>query len=76
MLSNIILSRLTPCVDEINVDCQCGFRRNRSTNDKIFLIPQIMEKTGSTMDSISVVYRVIETSSTILKEIIWKINWS
>ena len=43
-LSNIILGRLTPYVDEIIGDHQCGFRRNRSTIDQIFCIRQILEK--------------------------------
>ena len=33
ILSNILLSRLTPYAEEINGDHQCGFRRNRSTTD-------------------------------------------
>ncbi|KAJ4441531.1 hypothetical protein ANN_11387 [Periplaneta americana] len=37
ILSNILLRRLTPYVDEIIGDHQCGFRRNRSTIDKIFV---------------------------------------
>jgi hypothetical protein len=36
ILSNIVLSRLTPCVDEIIGEHQCGFRYNRSTTDQIF----------------------------------------
>jgi hypothetical protein len=44
MLSNIHLSRLSPYVDEIIGDHQCGFRRNRSTTDQIFCIRQIVEK--------------------------------
>jgi hypothetical protein len=44
MLSNILLSRLSPYIDEIIGDYQCGFRRNRSTSDKIFCIRQILEK--------------------------------
>ena len=36
ILSNVILGRLTPYVDEIIGDHQCGFRRNRSTIDQIF----------------------------------------
>jgi hypothetical protein len=43
-LSNIILARLTPYVNEIIGDHQCGFRRNRSTMDQIFYIRQILEK--------------------------------
>jgi hypothetical protein len=44
ILSNILLSRLTPCVNEIIGDHQCGFRRNRSATDQIFYILQILEK--------------------------------
>jgi hypothetical protein len=38
ILSNNLLPRLTPYVDEIIGDHQCGFRRNRSTSDQIFYI--------------------------------------
>jgi hypothetical protein len=44
ILSNILLSRLTPYVDKIIGDHQCGFQRNRSTTDQIFCIRQILEK--------------------------------
>jgi len=44
ILSNILLSRLTPYAKEIIGDHQCGFRRNRSTIDHIFCIRQIIEK--------------------------------
>jgi hypothetical protein len=43
ILSNILLSRLTPYADEIIGDHQCGFQCNRST-DQIFCIWQILEK--------------------------------
>jgi hypothetical protein len=43
ILSNILLSRLTPYVDEIIGDHQCVCRRNRSTTDQIFCIR--LEKT-------------------------------
>jgi hypothetical protein len=33
ILSNILLSKLSPYMDEIIGDHQCGFRRNRSTTD-------------------------------------------
>jgi hypothetical protein len=49
ILSNIRLSRLTPCADAIIGDHQCGFRRNRSTTDHIFCIRQILRKSGNTM---------------------------
>jgi hypothetical protein len=43
-LSNILLSRLIPYIDEIIGVHQCGFQRNRSTADQIFCIHQILEK--------------------------------
>jgi hypothetical protein len=49
ILSNI-LSMLVSYIDEIIGDHQCGFRRNRSTTDRIFCIRQVLEKKiGSTM---------------------------
>jgi hypothetical protein len=44
ILSNNLLVRLTPYVNEIIGDHQCGFRRNRSTTGQIFYIRQILEK--------------------------------
>jgi hypothetical protein len=44
MLSNILLARLTPYVNEIIGDHQCGFRCNKSSTDQIFYIQQILEK--------------------------------
>ena len=44
ILSNILLSRLTPYAEEIIGDHQCGFRRSKSTTDHIFCIRQILEK--------------------------------
>jgi hypothetical protein len=44
ILLNILLSRLSLCIDEIIGDHQCGSRRNGSTNDQIFCIRQILEK--------------------------------
>jgi hypothetical protein len=47
ILSNILLSRLSPYIDEIIGGHQCGFRRNRSTTDQIFCIRQILAKSGN-----------------------------
>jgi hypothetical protein len=44
ILSKILLARLTPYVNEIIGDHQCGFRRYISTTDQIFYIRQILEK--------------------------------
>jgi hypothetical protein len=43
-LFSIFLVRLTPYVNELSGDYQCGFRRNRSTIDQILYIRQILEK--------------------------------
>jgi hypothetical protein len=44
ILSNILLSRLTPYAEEIIGEHQCGLRCNRSTTNHIFCIHQILEK--------------------------------
>jgi hypothetical protein len=44
ILSNILLSRLTPHGEEIIGDHQCSFQRNRSTIAHILNIHQILEK--------------------------------
>jgi len=44
ILSNILLSRLTPYAEEIIGYHQCGFQNNRLTIDNIFSIHQILEK--------------------------------
>jgi hypothetical protein len=38
------ISKLSPCIDEIIGDHECGFRHNRSTTDQIFCIRQILDK--------------------------------
>ena len=44
ILSNILLSRLTPFAEEIIGVHHCGFRPNRSTTDHIYCIRQKLEK--------------------------------
>ena len=44
ILSNILLSRLTPYAEEISGDNQWGFRRNNSATDHILCIRQILAK--------------------------------
>jgi hypothetical protein len=55
MLSNILLSRLSPYIDEIIEDHQCGFRRNRSTTDQILHSSHTGEKMGIQRDSTSAI---------------------
>ena len=44
ILSNILLSMLTPYAEEIIGDHHCGFQRNRLTTDHLFCIRQMLEK--------------------------------
>jgi hypothetical protein len=44
ILLNILLLKLSPCIDDIIGDHNCGFRSNRSTTDQIFCVHQILEK--------------------------------
>ena len=44
ILSNILLSRLTPYAEEIIEDHQCGCRSNSSTTDHLFCIRQMLKK--------------------------------
>jgi hypothetical protein len=49
ILSVILLAKLTPYAEEIIEDNQCGFRRNRSTTDQIFISGKYWRKSGSLM---------------------------
>jgi len=56
IISNILLSRLTPYAEEIPGDHQCGFLRNRSTTDHIYCIRQILEKKWEYKDSVHQIF--------------------
>jgi hypothetical protein len=59
ILSNILLPRLIPYVDDIIGDHQCGFWRNRLTTDPSFCICQILEKKmGVQWDRTSAIHRL------------------
>jgi hypothetical protein len=62
ILSNILLSRLTPYTGEITGNHECGFRRNRASTDHIFFIRKILEKKwGKRGSSASALYRFQES---------------
>jgi hypothetical protein len=48
ILSNILLSQVTPYAEEIIGDLQCGFRRNRKNTDHILRNRQILTKNRNT----------------------------
>jgi hypothetical protein len=49
ILSNVLLARLNPHINEVIGIHQCGFRRYISTADQIFYIRQALEKNWSIM---------------------------
>jgi hypothetical protein len=43
-ISNILLSRLSPYIDESIGGLQCEFQRNKSTTDQLFCVRLVLEK--------------------------------
>jgi hypothetical protein len=64
ILSNILLDRLTPYVNEVIGDHQCGFHHNRSTTHQISYIQQILEKKWE--------YNGVVLTYSMVQDIIWK----
>jgi hypothetical protein len=56
ILSNFLLARLNPHINEITGGQHCGFRQNRSTTDQIFYIRQIIEKKWESNGSVHQLY--------------------
>jgi len=66
ILSNIVLSRITPYAEEIIGDHQCGFWCNRSTTDRIqyfVFVKCLKKKLGIHWSSTSAVYRLQDSLS-------------
>jgi len=60
ILSNILLSRLTPYAEKIVGDHQCGFRHNRSAADHILCIVKYLRKMGIQRSIVSPLYNLQE----------------
>ena len=74
IVSNILLSRLTPYAEEIIGDYQCGFRRNRSTTDYIFCIRHILEKNRNAIKQLFV--NLKNAYDSIEREVLYILSWS
>jgi DNA-binding FrmR family transcriptional regulator len=74
IFSNILLSVLSPYIDEITEDHQCGFRCNRSTTDQIFCIHQILEKKR---DYNEIVHQLVihfkKACNSVMREVLYNI---
>jgi len=72
ILSNILLSRLTPYVEEIIGGHQSGFRHSRSSSDHIFCIRQILEKTWEYNEAVLQLFLDLkETYDSVMREVIY-----
>ena len=67
ILSNILLSRMTPYANEIIGEYQCGFRRNRSTVNHAFSIRQIIEKMQEYNNEVCQLFKDFEKAYEFIK---------
>jgi hypothetical protein len=74
MLFNILLSGLSPYVDEIIGNRQCGFRRNRSTTDQMFRIHQILEKKWECIETVHQLFLDLKKSyNSVRRKVLYNI---
>jgi hypothetical protein len=71
ILSNILLSRLTLYADEIIVNHQRGFPRNRSTSDQIFCIPQRKREYNNTAHQIFIDFK--KSDDSVCREVLYSV---
>ena len=75
ILSNTLLSQLTPYIEEMIGDHHCGFRRNRSTTDHIFCIRQTLEKKLEYIEAVHELFIDFkETYDSVRREILYNIH--
>jgi hypothetical protein len=63
------MARLTPYVNEIIGDYQCGLRHNRFTTDQIFYIRQILEKKWDYNGTVHQLFIVLKKAHEPIKRI-------
>jgi hypothetical protein len=74
ILSNVLLSRLSPYLDEITRDHQHGFRRNRSTNNQISRILQILEEKWEYKETVHQLFvDFMKTYDSVRREVLYNI---
>ena len=77
ILSNILLSRLTPYAEEIIGDHQCGFRRSRSTTGHVFCIRQMLEKKWEYNEAVHQLFIDFKKAyDSVRREVLYNILWS
>jgi hypothetical protein len=73
ILSNIHLTRLSPYIDKIIGDNQCGFQHNRSATDHIFCICQILEKKWEYNETVHRLFIDFKACDSFRREILYSI---
>ena len=74
ILSNILLSRLTPYAEESTEDHQCRFRCSRSTIDLIFCNCQIFEKNREYNEAMHKLFRDFKKAyDSVMREVLYNI---
>jgi hypothetical protein len=71
ILSNILLSRLTPYAEEIIVELLCGLRGNRFTTDHIFWICQKLEKKWEHNEAVYQLFIDVKKAYDSFRKVVW-----
>jgi hypothetical protein len=74
ILSNILLSKLSPYAGGIVGDHQCGFRRNRTTAYRIFCIRQILKKKWEYIEAVHQLFIDFKKACDSVRREVWYIN--
>jgi hypothetical protein len=67
ILSSILLSRLTPCAEEIIEKHQSGFRRNRAITNHLLCLRQILEKKWGKNEAVHQVFIDVKNTYHLLR---------
>ena len=73
ILANILYNRMSPYMEQIIGDYQCGFRSGRSTTDQIFIMRQLIEKCWEQNIDTHHLFLDFESAyDSVLKDEIWE----
>lgn len=74
IFAKILLIRLTPVVEEMLPEPQCGFRKTRSTADMVFTVRQLQEKCKEhNLDLYMVFIDLTKAYDTVNRVLLWKL---
>ena len=75
VIARVLLSRLLSCVSELVLpETQCGFRKQKSTTDMIFVARQLLEKAREQRQDLYLAFvDLTKAYDTVNREMLWKI---